>query len=189
MRSLMLRSFWLTLCVLAPAAAWAQPEVATFSDVPRVLESGRKVVVTDQQGRKTKGHVSEVTPSTIALLTRDRWGEEQRRVFEAESVRAITKTDSLWNGVLIGIGAGFVAAEVFVWQVCGPRGHDDECAAIATPVGWVTMVPGGAAVGALIDRAIGNGALYRKPPRAGRALTISPVIGPSAGGAVVSLRF
>jgi hypothetical protein len=51
------------------------------------------------------------------------------------------------------------------------------------------MVPGGAAVGALVDRAIGNGALYRKPQRAGGTITISPIIGPSAGGAVVSLRF
>jgi hypothetical protein len=179
----------LLVLLLPSTTAFAQTPATTFSDVPGLVATGRRVVVTDENGRKTKGDVVQVTPSSITLRTRDRWGEEQRRVFEAESVRAINKTDSVWNGLLIGLGAGFAATEVFVWQSCGPRGNDDECAAIVTGVGWLTMVPGGAAIGALADRAIGNGALYYKPERTRTPLSISPMIGPKAGGALVSVRF
>ena len=94
MRLLMLRSYWLAFFVLAPAAAWAQPEVTTFSDVPRVIEIGRKVVVTDEQGRKTKGHVSETErsiASRCARAARSRFLRSSAPRREARSCRSASQ--------------------------------------------------------------------------------------------------
>ena len=173
--------------LLTPMLAFAQTPATTFADVPRVLETGRKVVVTEADGRRTKGRVAEITPSSIALLVRDEWGTERRQVFSDGGIRTINRTDSVWNGLLIGLGAGIVASEVFVRQNCGPRGYDNECAAIVTAVGWVTFVPGGATVGALIDKFTGNDLLYRAV--SGSTFSIAPIVGPTIGGVAVSLRF
>jgi hypothetical protein len=62
--------------------------------------------------------------------------------------------DSLWNGALIGAGVGAVGAWIFTRANCGPRGYDEECTAIAGPVGTLIFVPAGALSGAIIDRLI-----------------------------------
>jgi hypothetical protein len=62
--------------------------------------------------------------------------------------------DSLWNGALIGAGVGVAGAWIFTRANCGPRGYDDECSAIAGPVGTLIFVPAGALSGAIIDRLI-----------------------------------
>jgi hypothetical protein len=62
--------------------------------------------------------------------------------------------DSLWNGALIGAGVGAVGAWVFTRANCGPRGYDEECTAIAGPLGTILFVPAGAVGGAIIDRLI-----------------------------------
>jgi hypothetical protein len=173
--------------LLTPTVVLAQAPAATFAEMPRVLETGRTVVVTDSDGRRTKGRVAEITPSSLTLLVRDSWGMERRQLFPESGVRAINRSDSIWNGLLIGLGAGIVASEVFVRQNCGPRGHDDECAAIVTAIGVVTFVPGGATVGALIDKFTGNDLLYRAGPRS--TLSIAPIVGRATGGVAVSLRF
>lgn len=62
--------------------------------------------------------------------------------------------DPVWNGVLIGAGAGAVGAWIFTRANCGPRGYDDECTAIAAVAGTAIFVPGGMLVGGIIDRLI-----------------------------------
>ncbi|MGH9158399.1 MAG: hypothetical protein ACRD2X_00210 [Vicinamibacteraceae bacterium] len=61
----------------------------------------------------------------------------------------VRQRDSIWNGVLIGAGAG--AAGGFLWaqSVCG--GDDRECSFIATPVGVLAGAGIGTAVGAIVD--------------------------------------
>lgn len=176
------------LISLAPAPASAQAPATTFAELPQALEVGRKVVVTDAAGQKATGRVVELTPVSITLLTPDEWGIDRRQMFTEHSVRTIKRTDSVWNGLLIGLGAGIVGAELFVRYNCGPRGYDDECAAIATLAGWATFVPGGAAVGALIDRFTGNTLLYRAGP-GGSTTAIAPIAGRGRGGVAMSLRF
>lgn len=175
------------LLAVVPPRVSAQTDSVAFADVRGLLERGDTVVITDSGGRKTKGALDEITDQAIAVVLHDNLGAE-RRVFAAPTVAAINRTDSLWNGLLIGAAAGFAATEIFVRRECGPRGSDDECSAIASLVGWLTMVPGGAAAGALIDRAIGNQVVYRAP--GGRtALSIAPMVGRRGGGVSVSLRF
>lgn len=52
--------------------------------------------------------------------------------------------DSVWNGVLIGLGAGAGGGYLWGRSQCGS--NDSECFAIAGPVGVI----GGAAIGALV---------------------------------------
>jgi hypothetical protein len=172
--------------ILVPGLARAQGETSSFADVPGTLKLGQKVVVTDVEGRKTKGNIAEVNSSSLTLLVRDRWGTEQRRSFDQGAVTTIRRTDSIWNGLLIGAGAGFVATAVWTRHLCGPR--DEECSANVTAVGWVTMVPGGAAAGALIDRFIGNHLVYRAGDTQS-TLRIAPLVGPKRSALSVSIAF
>ena len=57
--------------------------------------------------------------------------------------------DSLWNGALIGAGAGAVGGAVWGLNMCGS--NDTECFAIAGPVGILGGIGIGAAVGAIAD--------------------------------------
>ena len=181
------RSVVLLVALVTPAGAFAQAPADAFADVPKVLELGRKVSVRGIDGHKTTGRVVDITPTSLTVAIEDALGTVEREVFPSQLIRSITRTDSVWNGLLIGLGAGIVGAELFVRGACGPRGHDDECAAIATGVGVTTFVPGGTIVGALIDKFMGNQLIYRAPQRS--SLVIAPVVAPAAGGVSVSLRF
>jgi hypothetical protein len=131
--------------------------------------------------------VVEITPTSLTVAIEDALGTVEHEVFTSSLIRSINHTDSVWNGLLIGLGAGIVGAELFVRGACGPRGSDDECAAIATGVGVVTFVPGGTIIGALIDKFTGNELIYRAPH--GSALSLAPMVTRGAGGVSLTLRF
>jgi hypothetical protein len=154
---------------LVPTNARAQAFAYTFDDLQRILRVGQPVVVTDQTGREVKGKVADLSTSTLVIRARE------TRTFSAENVTEIRRTDSDWNGVLIGLGAGYVGMLGFVRQTCGRPGYDDECAAIARPIGWV-FIPAGAVLGALIDRAYGNDPVYLGTPSTLRpSVAVSPL--------------
>ena len=186
---LVLRLFALGLLavLVTVTEAFAQPPAATFAEIPRVLETGRKVVVRNVDGRKATGRVAEITATSLTIEVGDALGTIRRQTYSSDSIRSINRSDSIWNGLLIGLGIGIVSNELFVRHNCGPRGNDDECAAIVTAVGLVTFVPGGAVVGALVDKFTGNRLIYRAPQPS--TLSVAPLIGQRGGGVSVSLRF
>ena len=57
--------------------------------------------------------------------------------------------DSVWNGLLIGAGVGAAGGALWGLKTCGS--NDDECFAIAGPVGIISGAGIGAAVGAVAD--------------------------------------
>ena len=57
--------------------------------------------------------------------------------------------DSVWDGTLIGAGFGAAGGAVWGWNTCGS--NDNECFAIAGPVGIIGGAAIGAAVGAVAD--------------------------------------
>lgn len=85
--------------------------------------------------------------------------------------------DSVWNGVLIGAGAGAVGAWIFTRANCGPRGYDDECSAIAAVAGTAIFVPGGMLVGGVVDRLINK----TLPAGATSRTSIGPTFGKRDG--------
>ena len=157
---------WLVLgaAVLAGSVttAAAQPPAGSFDELSSTLQRGQKVAVTGVDGDTIKGKVIEITPGSLTLRVNEGFVEQPRTVARQDVV-AIRRTDSVLNGFLIGLGAGIAANEVWIRQMCGPRGADDECTAIASLVRWSTFPAGGAAVGALIDRLIGNRPIYLAP--------------------------
>jgi hypothetical protein len=165
-----------------PAVSHAQ-EMQSFDDIGRAVQVGDRLAIKDVGGATTRGKVVAVSSSSITLTE-----DGARREFDRTIIADVRRSDRLWNGLLIGVAGGFVASEVWVYGVCGPRGYDSECSAIASLVGWVTFVPGGAALGALVDKGIGNQLIYRRS--AGRtSLHVVPILSPSRRGGAVSLRF
>ena len=163
-------------------------EAASFDDVQRLVKLNQQVVVTDVGGDKTRGDVIAVTPTTITVRVDDVFAAVRTRTFDRATVSTIRRSDRLWNGILIGVGAGFAATEVWSYNLCGARGTNTECTVIASAVGLITMVPGGAVVGALIDKAIGNHLIYTS--RANQAsLRLSPILTPQGASVAVTVAF
>jgi hypothetical protein len=99
-------------------------------------------------------------------------------VASAQSVTQTPSRDSLWNGTLIGLGAGIGSAAALDAVFCdnGFGGCDFPWAA------YLTLGGIGAGAGAGIDFLIG-----RKDGRT-TALRLSPIIGPARRGVLASLK-
>jgi hypothetical protein len=176
-----LRIACITLCSLLPLTALAQTPRAV-EEWPQSIAPKQRVAITDIGGDKHRGSVIGVTPDSITLRE-----DGRTRTFERAIIAEVRRGDRLWDGMLIGAGAGFLATEIWSYQLCGPRGYDTECSAIVTGVGWMTFVPGGTAVGALIDKFTGNQLIYRRGRR--NDVAVSPVVTPTARAAMVTIRF
>ena len=90
---------------------------------------------------------------------------------------------------LIGAAAGTIGAAWFVRHNCGPAGSDTECEAIAWPAGLATFIPGGIALGGLIDKAIPKVIHVASGPRSKPTVAALPWFGKHAGGVAFAVRF
>jgi len=99
-------------------------------------------------------------------------------VAEAQSVTQTAKRDSLWNGTLIGLGAGVGSAAALDAAFCenGFGGCDSPWAA------YLTLGGIGAGAGAGIDFLIGRNLNERRT-----TWRLSPIIGPTRRGVRASL--
>lgn len=168
--------------ILLPAAARAQTPATTFDELARIVAAGDTVTVTERDGQRTTGKLQGVANGFLSIKNRS-----NTKTFAQATVASVTRRDSPIQGLLIGAGAGTLAAALLVHGTCG--GGDQECEAIATPVWYLTMVPGGAVAGALIDKYTGGDRVYTAPGTTKKSVTIIPAVGPHAGGLVLSLRF
>jgi hypothetical protein len=69
---------------------------------------------------------------------------EVRSLARGRQASPAARSDSVWEGTLIGAAIGGVGGFIWARQICGA--NDSECFAIAAPVG----VLGGAGIGALV---------------------------------------
>jgi hypothetical protein len=183
----LLLSAALVVCLPSASLAQSSTDAGTFAGLQGVLKPRQQIVVTDIGGGRTRGDVISVDEELLTLRVADGFGHQSTRTFRQPSVASIRRSDRLWNGILIGMGAGFAAAEIWRYQLCGTRNMDDECAAIAAGVGLVSFVPGGAVVGALVDKAMGNHLVYRSDRRA--TLQLAPVVTPMRQAIAATIRF
>jgi hypothetical protein len=168
--------------VVFPSSAQAQIVVRSFTELQRILKVDETVVITDESGRQTRGKVADVSAASLTVLT------PEKQTFLERSVAQIRRTDSLWNGVLIGAGVGGAVFGVG-WISCVSQ--DVGCEIWGDPGGFVTswLAPAaGGIVGALLDRAKGNEPIYVTPSRQ-TAVAVSPWLGRKGTGISVSLRF
>jgi hypothetical protein len=144
------------------------------------------VVVTDDTGQETKGQLQEVSPSALVLSIPT--GATSRRTFATDRVLAIKRTDSVWNGALIGLAVGLGTGIALVRGNCDAP--DPECEAIVWMALGLPSIAVGTAVGAVIDRAIGSEPIYVDASRSRqRSVRISPVVGRHGGGVRLMLAF
>jgi hypothetical protein len=170
---------WMVAALLLPVAALAQPPTQDFTALPELLRPGQAVIVTATDGTDRKGRIAELSPSSLVILTPD------RQVYGQANVRRIRRTDSVWNGVLIGAAVGGAVAAI---GYAGTRGHSDAVYGWAYIGSWLAPA-GGAVAGALIDRA-SNRTIYVAPPATSRSgPTPSQDLEPRRHGLQVSARF
>jgi hypothetical protein len=171
-------SLMVATLVLGPVMAEAQT-TDSFEYLPGILKAGQTVIVTSEGATRTKGKVVDVSATSLAL---------DGRVFPSDSVTAIERRDSSWNGLLIGLGVGIGAARLSVVRTCDLP--DSECAAIVGTVIGLPLIAAGAVIGALIDRAVGNDLVYAAPSHGARtSMTFSPFAGNKRAGLALAMRF
>jgi hypothetical protein len=155
------------IAALFPLTARAQ-EAGSFSKLDQALKPGQRIVLTDGEGRRVRGRVTALTPSSIAV---------EGRLFADANVREIRRADPLWNGALIGAGVG---AGLALWDYLIDPSEPGNAAIAAVAVGL------GAAAGAGIDKLIPGRLLYLSP---GTTVRMMPVVSRSDTGVIVAIRF
>jgi hypothetical protein len=164
--------------LLAPAAVGAQSVARSFAELQPLVKIGQTVIVTDVNGETTKGRVIDLSASTLAVRT------PEPKAFPESRVVSVRRTDSLWNGALIGAGAGGAVA---VAGFQATRGESDAVYGWAYVASWLAPVVG-AVVGAFVDRSVGNAPIYlASPPISKTRVSVCPLVTPKAAGASISV--
>jgi hypothetical protein len=104
----MVRTLNLTLfaSLAFAVAASAQQPVDAFSQLPERVKPGSVVIVIDEQGQRTKGKITNLSPTSLQILTT---GLRERHLsFPADRVWHVNRVDSRLNGFLIGTVVGAV---------------------------------------------------------------------------------
>jgi hypothetical protein len=186
------------MLVMAPLAASAQTVATSFEELQPLLKRGNTIIVTDANGRTTKGRLGELSSSSLELLVR-KTGPDGRDAFVPQArlterdVLQIRREDrdSLLNGTLIGMTPGAVIGVIMLF---GGAGCD--CYTVSSRAPWALLAFGigggiGAALGAGVD-----GMMVERPtvylrPRAQRSagVQLSPFVTKSAAGMQMSVRF
>jgi hypothetical protein len=107
---------------------------------------------------------------------------------DAQSSSSAPRSDSLWNGLLIGAVAGGLGGFVFAPRmICGS--NDTECSTIVKVAIGLPAFAGGIVTGGLIDKFNNQGHTVWKSGSGLKEVTLGPVLGPGASGIRVGVRF
>jgi len=186
------RLLWfVTIALLLPAAAHAQPAVATPMSFP--VDDGERVIVTRVSTPGTiRGRV--VLVGDEGLVVDD--GPTRLVVPLADVQRVERRKERFWNGALIGYGVGFATGAVMV--LANPCRHDPNAVfalcfdgpGFATAFGGLITGPMGFAIGGITD------AIRRKPrvvfDRGARdrvAMAVAPALARRGAGLRVAVTF
>ncbi len=143
--------------LVAATAAFAQAPASSPSELRQVLKVDETVIVLVADSRRLQGTVHEVTDTALSLQT-----SRGTEVLSLERVREVRvrRSDSVWNGAIIGLGVGALAGLV-------PDYYDD-CAECHDSLYGSAAV--GAGIGLIAD------ALVRQTPLVYRAAGAEPTV-------------
>jgi hypothetical protein len=147
---------------------------------------GGRVEVVESSGTRVKGRLLEAGQEEVTLAV----GREVRR-YRWDVLERVSRVerDSLLNGTLIGLGAGFAAGLGTTAYICGTISTRDECGAIGF---GVLTLPGagiGAAVGALIDLAMPQKTTIFAGGARPMRMTLAPDVRPGSRGVRAVVQF
>jgi hypothetical protein len=172
-------------CLVAafPGTAGAQTAASSFGELAAKLKPGKTVHVTDEAGRKVKGKMTDLSPSSLDLLV-----DGKKETFAENSVREITQQRrSAGAGAATGGSAGAIAGVLFGVFV-GPR---CSCTGEAIALGVGLFGGAGAGVGAAIGAARTHESVVYRSARPGTAARfgLSPFVSKHGTGLAASVRF
>ncbi len=144
-------------------------EVATFAGLAPQLPAGTTVVVTDTNGRRVKGKLTELTTESLTILT-----GSGGQTFARSTVREVQKQipDSKLDGGLIGFAAGWGVPAA----VCTGRSDSSEtgsCVAGTLVFGGLPGLAIGMMIDAIHTRKV---VVFEAAPR--RTVSVTPVVAP-----------
>ena len=165
-------------------SARAQEVASSFGELSGKVKGSKTVYVTDDAGRKVKGKLVALSPTSLTVLNgTDRQTFEAGKVLELGTVRRQTG-----KGALAGLAFGAMGGAVVMLGSCG------DCGEYAAPFAMAgAMLFGG--IGAGVGAAVGAGrtheqVLYRAPAAATASrFSVAPIISNRGTGAAFALRF
>jgi hypothetical protein len=181
MRTILGPTAVLLFVLLVPAPARAQELATSFDQLRVLIKSGDMLSVTDGDGKVFRGRMTGLSSSTMDLVAAD----GARRALTEQDVRTIrmSRPDPLGNGAKTGfaVGAGL--------GLFGGLAMSEEFGAAA--ITWMTLVYGGigSGIGVGIDALFSSTDVIFSRPAGKTTLRITPVLGPRAQGARLSIAF
>ena len=173
-----------------PSAAMAQQPAESFAELSKLVKKGQVVFVEDETGRRVKGNVTDLSDSTLHLMTTGVAGREV--TFDGSRIARVSRVDSRVNGFLIGAAIGAAGGIYSASMVDMLFENEASNADWTYPVFGGLMALAGGGIGCAIDGAIDGQKLVfaRRAGRgAGAGVRIRPLVGKVATGASVSITF
>lgn len=185
-----------------------RPVLTTFEAVQSVLDNGREVVVTDEDGRQRRGRVVALSsdrivlsapvssggweamlplywPADVAVMLKRRLVPSGDRGFDEAVVTRIDVVDPTGNGTALGAAVGVaVSGVVYLWERQQPAG---SLKGLWTTMSVMVGIPISMRMGHVIDRAT-NAPIYQRSSRPSQT-TLVPLVGHDRAAALVAVRW
>ena len=168
-----------SISLLLGTPVHAQEPATSFDELRRLATAGETILVTDTSGNTLKGSLVQVGPSLEVRVPHE---EAPRRFAERDVNNVVAeRRDPLWNGMLIGFATGAVPgvlielAQSSKFDAHGPVG----LAAVGFLTGWLIDVVNKEKVTVFVHA----------PARQTLSIGVAPLLGKSAAGVQMSVKF
>jgi hypothetical protein len=173
----------ISLLLIVPVHA--QQPVMTFDELRRLVTPGETIFVTDASGTTVKGSLVQVAgPSLEVRIPRE---DAPRRVSERDVNNIVAeRRDPWWNGMLVGFTSGAVPGVLL--ELASGSGNSYQKFDAHGPIGLAAV---GFLTGWLID-AVNKEKVtvfVHAPARQSQGVSFAPLVGKSAAGVQMSVKF
>ncbi len=174
----------LVVCLAVPLTAFAQGIATSYRELTLLVRPGDTVTITDTSGQRVSGKITDLSPSSLALMV-----DGQPREWRESDVATVTRreADSLFNGALIGLAAGAGTAAVTLAAVVHHDSYDGELSTGQITGIMMLTAAGGAGLGLGIDAGVTRQRVVFQ--RRTLAMSVSPLLGPARAGGRLTIGF